>query len=414
MADPAATSEVTAAFGVGAVLPMKIAVVTPGRFHSFDMAAQLEARGVLGRIFTGYPPFKLKRESVPREKMRCIWPLYTLAMASQRLPFKSAIPAELFRAACDRVDRVAARQLDDCDGVIALSGTGTVCGPAMKRRGGFWVCDRGSTHILFQDRILREEAEIVGLPPRRIDPRTIDRELGEYAAADAIFVPSDFVRLTFLEQGVAPEKVKLAPYGVNTAAFRPSGPKAERFTVLFAGQVNYRKGVHHLLKAWREWAPKTAELRIAGGADQNLQALIDRAGGLPENCVFLGHLDRATLVQEMSRAHALVLPSIEEGLALVMGQAMACGTPVIASRNTGAQTLFTDGVEGFIGPARSPDFLAEAFERLAADPALAQAMGQAALQRAKTFGGADAYGDRIMAAVREIVGDGLGGATRSP
>ena len=384
---------------------MKIAVVTPGRFHSFEMAAQLEGHGALGRIVTGYPRFKLKEDRVPADKIHCVWPLNTFAMALQRLPLPgplNAVPAALMKWSSLAVDAYAAGHLDGCDGVIALSGTGVACGSAMQRQGGFWVCDRGSTHILFQDRILREEAELLGVARKRVSPLAIKRELAEYAGADAIFVPSHFVRQTFLDEGVAAEKIKLAPYGVNTAAFRPSAPKAERFTVLFAGQINYRKGLHYLLKAWRQWAPQNAELRIAGAADGSEQALIDWAGGLPPHCAFLGLLKRPALVQEMSRAHALVLPSIEEGLALVMAQAMACGTPVIASTNTGADTLFTDGVEGLIGPARAPEFLAQSFERLAGAPGLADAMGRAALARAGAFGGAAAYGERIMQAGGEI------------
>ena len=55
----------------------------------------------------------------------------------------------------------------------------------------------------------------------------------------------------------------------------------------------------------------------------------------------------------MSRSHVMVLPSIEEGLALVQAQALACGCPVIGTRHTGAEDLFSDGNEGFIVPIRN-------------------------------------------------------------
>ena len=67
----------------------------------------------------------------------------------------------------------------------------------------------------------------------------------------------------------------------------------------------------------------------------------------------------------MSSSHVLVLPSVEEGLALVQAQAMACGCPLISSTNTGGEDLFSDGVEGFLVPIRSPEAIAERLQQLA-------------------------------------------------
>jgi glycosyltransferase involved in cell wall biosynthesis len=95
----------------------------------------------------------------------------------------------------------------------------------------------------------------------------------------------------------------------------------------------------------------------------------------------------------MRASHALVLPSVEEGLALVQGQAMACGCPVIATVATGAEDLFTDGVQGFIVPDRDVAALADRMQQLADDPALQRSMSAAALERVKRLGGWDHYGD---------------------
>ncbi len=104
----------------------------------------------------------------------------------------------------------------------------------------------------------------------------------------------------------------------------------------------------------------------------------------------------------MSRSHVLVLPSIEEGLALVQAQALACGCPVICSTNTGGEDLFSDGVEGFIVPVRDPTALADRMQRLADDPALQETMREAALNRVQSIGGWTDYGDRWEALLRKL------------
>jgi alpha-maltose-1-phosphate synthase len=120
--------------------------------------------------------------------------------------------------------------------------------------------------------------------------------------------------------------------------------------------------------------------------------LLDR---LPQDHVeFVGAVAQSQLPQIMSTSHMLVLPSIEEGLALVQGQALACGCPVLATPNTGSEDLFHDNVEGFIVPVRDVDALTDRMQRLADDPALQQRMGEAALARVKNLGGWRQYGDQ--------------------
>ena len=105
----------------------------------------------------------------------------------------------------------------------------------------------------------------------------------------------------------------------------------------------------------------------------------------------------------MSSSHALVLPSVEEGLALVQGQAMACGCPVIATDSTGAEDLFTDGVQGFIVPARDMTALTMRMQQLADDPRTpAQHEWPAALARVETLGGWDSLWRPVGVVVAQV------------
>ena len=105
----------------------------------------------------------------------------------------------------------------------------------------------------------------------------------------------------------------------------------------------------------------------------------------------------------MSRSHVLVLPSIEEGLAMVMAQSMACGCPVIASENTGARDLFEDGKEGYIVPIRNVDRLTERLQNLADTPDLRDTMSQNSLIRVTTMGGWSEYGNKANIIFEELI-----------
>ena len=187
--------------------------------------------------------------------------------------------------------------------------------------------------------------------------------------------------------------------------FRPvAEPVAGEFHVLFAGAPGLRKGVPYLLEAFANLKYPRKTLWIAGYVQENLKAALKR---LPlENVQFLGPIAQAEMVERMSRSHVLVLPSIEEGLALVQAEAMACGCPVIGSTNSGGDDLYTDGVEGFIVPIRDAKAIQERMQLLADDPNLRREMGAAALRRVHSVGGWGEYGERWEALLLRLTGRG--------
>lgn len=374
---------------------MKIALITPGRFHTFDLAEQLQSAGRLAAIYTGYPRFKLRNTRVDPSRVRSFPWFQTPFMALSRIPrFPDAILGALAWQAMEGVDRFAARTLPDCALLSALSGSGLRAGKVMQQRGGIYVCDRGSSHIRFQERVLAEEYRALDLSWRGIDPRVVEKEEAEYATADAITLPSDFTIRSFVEMGVPAAKLHLVPYGVNLGSFRRVAERAPGFRVLFVGQMAVRKGLHYLFDAFRMAKLPNAELVLVGGRTPDTTALLRRAPR--ERVTWLGTLPQSGVAREMSLATVMVLPSIEEGLSLVQAQALACGCPVIASTNTGSENLFSDGREGFIVPPRDPEALAERLTRLYRDPALVQAMSEAALARVRSIGGWDSYGRAMM------------------
>jgi glycosyltransferase involved in cell wall biosynthesis len=278
--------------------------------------------------------------------------------------------------------------------VDALSSWGAELGPAAQRLGARFVCNRGSAHILAQRELLDDELARWGCPPPDGFPDwLVDRELREYAAADAVAVPSSFVRRTFEAHGVPGEKVHLTPYGVDLSRFTPGPPRDGPFRVLFVGSASIRKGIGYLLEAVRPLVQRRrVELWLIGAVAADARALLARHGDIVSS---KGFLPPPALAEAYRQGSVLVLPSIEEGLARVQAQAMASGLPVIATPNTGAEDLFTDGHEGFIVPIRDPRAIRERIEWMLGHPAQRRAMGDAARRRVADRSGWAEYGSAV-------------------
>jgi len=382
--------------------------VTSARFHQFDLARQLERRGLLAALFTGYPRWKLQQEGLPPAKLHTFPWLHVPWMAGGARLLRRVGWDDAFHAwSLGVLDRHVERSLPaHTDVLIAMSGHGLRCGRLAQERGGAWVCVRGSTHIRHQDAVLRAEYRRWGFASGGRSARAIAREESEYAGADRIAVPSRQVLKTFLAHGVPAERMALVPYGVDLTRFFPEGaPDADEFQIVFAGALSVRKGVGHLLNAFARLRHPRKRLLLVGSAGPETRQLLRDA---PAGVEVIGHQPQAKLREIFSRSHVMALGSVEEGLANVLGQALACGCPVVATEATGAADLFTDGVEGFIVPEADPAMIAEKLERLAQEPDLRQRMAEAALRRVREIGGWDRYGDLMENLIRTLVAERKG------
>jgi starch synthase len=372
---------------------MKVVQATWGTFHQFELAKELHKRGMLECIFSTFPYARLKREGLPKEKIRTYPWFHGPLMLKWKLGLKNErLDREWVWWADKTFRRFVVKHLPDCDIFVALSGAGLDAGLIAQSRGAKYICDRGSTHIRYAERLLQEEFQRWGQEFGGIDPRPVAKEEAEYSRADAITVPSEFARRSFLEMGISPERIHKIPYGVNLKWFQKvADPPDDRFSVLFVGQVSFRKGIPYLLEAFSRLRHPNKTLKIIGAVQPEMKLFLN--GKRYDRVEFLGPVPQIRLRTVMSSSHVMVLPSIEEGLAYVQAQAMACGCPVISSTNTGAEDLFENGKEGFIVPPRDPDAITECLEKLAADPGLRERMSEAALVRVKQLGGWHAYGE---------------------
>jgi glycosyltransferase involved in cell wall biosynthesis len=221
----------------------------------------------------------------------------------------------------------------------------------------------------------------------------LNKELREYDTADVIVVPSDFARNSFISQGIEPARVVKIPFGSDLNAFRRTRePDPAAFTVFYCGQVSFRKGIPYLLDAFRRVRHSRKKLIIAGAVLPEIKPFLAKAD--LTDVEFIGIVARTRLCDLYSCANVFAIASIEEGMAKVQAEAMACGAPVVATENSGAGDLIEDGSEGFIVPIRAPEIMAERLQRLADDSELCARMGIRARARIAALGGWAHYGDR--------------------
>jgi len=210
--------------------------------------------------------------------------------------------------------------------------------------------------------------------------------------------------------GVDPQKITVIPPGVNTHHFYPipSDEAKEAIGIsprdrmaLFVGRIEPLKGVDTLIKAMSivkknchsficphyliiiggDPEGKTEELSAEMERLQNLCKTLD----LDEMVVFLGKRGQDTLPYYYSAAEVVVMPSHYESFGMVALEAMACGTPVIASRVGGLAHLIRDGETGFFVPAHDAEALAEKLRSIFVNHELRDQIGARAAEYAQGF-----------------------------
>ena len=227
----------------------------------------------------------------------------------------------------------------------------------------------------------------------------IDRKEREVQLADCIFVASSFTKKSLLDIGVESEKVSVIPYGAPVEYFQPQPKPDEGFRALFVGRVSPRKGVHYLLQAWQKLRLHDAELMLVGTnlfPKGWLEQYKDICRHVPSTPHFL-------LNQYYSSASVFVFPSLVEGFALVLLEAMSCGIPVITTPNTAGPDILADGVEGFIIPIRDVEALKEKLEWCYSHPQELAQMGRAARRKAELLNWG-LYRHKLANRIREILG----------
>lgn len=217
--------------------------------------------------------------------------------------------------------------------------------------------------------------------------------------AARILTVSEFSRREILEwTGLPEERVVVAGNGVS-AAFTPDGPRhAPGYPYfLYVGRREPHKNLPGLFAAFAASRCRTdTRLILTGDADSATLDLAHRHG-IAERIAFAGTLDDAQLAAHYRGAIALAMPSFYEGFGLPMVEAMACGTPVLASNVTALPEIAGEGNALLVDPARE-EAIREALDSLASDSQLCLNLRNCGLSRAAQFSW-----DRVAAAVAGVL-----------
>ncbi|MFJ2261439.1 glycogen synthase [Streptomyces sp. NPDC087844] len=241
-------------------------------------------------------------------------------------------------------------------------------------------------------------------------------------SADGVIAVSGAMREDILGcyPSLDPARVHIVHNGIDTSLYRPDhgtdvlerlGLDTSRPYVLFVGRITRQKGVPHLLRAVRDIDPAAQVVLCAGAPDtpeidQEFRVLFEELSRVREGVHWIPQmLPRPEVIQLLTHAAVFVCPSVYEPLGIVNLEAMACGTPVVASRVGGIPEVVEDGETGVLVSV-DEDFetgLAQALDSVLGDAGAARRMGEAGRRRAVGEFGWDAVARRTVRLYEEIL-----------
>jgi glycosyltransferase involved in cell wall biosynthesis len=204
---------------------------------------------------------------------------------------------------------------------------------------------------------------------------------------------------------VPADRFRVVPNGINTRQFRPlpGVTRAQNRIIVTTSSEIPLKGLDFLLEAVADIARRRAiRLVVVGTAKENggVVKLIRRLG-IAERVHFTGRIDHAEFVRQYARATLAVVPSVYEGFGLPVGEAMACGVPVIST--TGGALPEVVGDAGILVPPADPKSLRQAITALLDDPQRARALGQAGYRRVQDLFTWERAAAQTVAVYREVM-----------
>lgn len=307
---------------------VKINIVSCGRRHLLDVARELEKQGYDVFFYTAVPYWRMKKFGLKRKTSKSVFNILLPFVIIEKI--FTPLEAKWLNVIFDYIVSLIMRPCDIYISVVSPHWKRSF--KKAKRQSKLILMDSGSTHILNQKKTFGEHwvsDKSLKRQQSYFDELNIEYELSIYNECDYIVVPSQIVKQTYLEYNYSDCKLFYNPYGVDLSKFYPSKSMKKEYDIIMTGNWCYRKGCDLIQQLCLE--QNYLFLHVGPISDMPFPEY--------KNMRHIDPVDQNELVKYYLKAKIFILPSREEGLALVQPQAIACGLPIVCSKYTGGKDI---------------------------------------------------------------------------
>ncbi|MDA9297876.1 glycosyltransferase family 4 protein [Pseudomonadales bacterium] len=325
------------------------------RFHVFQLAKILKDEGLLRLLVTAYPKFKIAREWPVFVDVSKSYPFYAflryVVILLKRFNI-NILSSKLQESMHNRFAKTTASLISEKDDVvIGLSSFMEESIISAKLCGVISIVEHGSLHISTERDILLKECDKHGYQKFGNWQHLwmIEKMDREFTNADYVFCCSTLAKKTLIDKGVDESKIFSNPLGVDLNKFNQHKNNSGPFKYLHVSNMSPLKGIQYIIEAFKMMSDLDCELWLVGPMPNEikLQKLINST----PKVIYHGYVSEDELPAIYNQCDVFVHPSLSDGWAMTVLQAMASGVPPIVSDMTGAKEVVNDGSNGWVVPA---------------------------------------------------------------
>lgn len=385
------------------------------RYHLLTAAVEAERRGRLERCIAGfYPTERLARLGLDRWGRTARLMDRKVALADERLVTMPILETaghlggrllgeRAIASARRRFSANARRVVQTSNARLYHYRTGFGHGSAIaaRQKGMATLADHSIAHPGVLGHLVQNQGRLPASGQQGDISLTWRDVMDDLRHADRVLVNSDFVKETFVHQGWDPERIDVIYQGLDESFFdlleRAATPERNdggSLKLVFAGAFEQRKGADHLAKALARLDDTSWTLDLIGPINEAMRARHAAFLADPRVTV-VGRVGRGELARHLKAADVFLFPSLAEGSARVVFEALAAGCFVITTKNSGS--IVQDEKHGFIVQPDDPTTTADAVRRAHSDRAMLQKIGEANHAVVRDHHRQSGYGDALMA-----------------
>jgi glycosyltransferase involved in cell wall biosynthesis len=407
------------------LLRLSLVIISNGysKYILAATAAEAERRGLLSAFLTGAYPTPLVRSILALPGLRSNVKLNRLKARAEKLDdhrvhafflsellyqlgakFNEGMVLSSFRsyslAAKRHIRRAAAEGARIYHYRAGMGGDSIA---VAKGLGMIALCDHAIAHPALVEHLVKNRGEMLETPQPAQISRFWRHVQSDIDQADAVLVNSDFVKLTFEFVGFDCSRIHVIYLGVDDSFMMQipeRGSAGPELRLLFAGSFEKRKGADILIDALRQVGELPWRLEIAGNLPPHV--LNENRDFFSDSRVhYLGVRTRKQLADAMSHSDVFVFPSLAEGSARVIFEAMACGCYIVTTPNSGS--IVEHGVHGSIVPPGDSAAVTRAIEEVYQSRRQSAEIGLRNAQLIKSKYRQCNYGDQLEALYKSLL-----------